>query len=193
MWNPFKAYKRYRKMRELKDVVRVFTILENLARRGMIFWNAKDKTLLIEQSLATLQLAGGHDAFVRFINRISAWQHYRLMQDAYENYRIEVEAEAVRKAKAGATNELTDMDIMRIRQHARMTLPELDPETLPFPKEFDIFIISQSASVAQTASEAAGSLIAVGHFDGKKVELAMYEDLKTQIINPDNDDADSNP
>ena len=76
---------------------------------------------------------------------------------------------------------LTKADVMRIRQEARENMPMIPLEQLDRIKEFDIFIVRANAPSAQDATEASGQLLALGHFDGEKVEMAMYDDIKHNL------------
>ena len=60
-------------------------------------------------------------------------------------------------------------------------------EQLDYIKEFDIFVVRASVPSAQDATEASGQLLALGHFDGEKVEMAMYDEIKHNLINSDDD------
>ena len=62
---------------------------------------------------------------------------------------------------------------------------EINPDTLPLVKEFDIFIIRDSAPTAVDASVDNGQLVAVGHFDGSKIEMEMWEDIKHNFAHAD--------
>lgn len=181
MWNPFKRRKNRKQLRELKQIVSMFATLEKLARRGRIYWKAQDKILLIEEEFATIKLAEGKEGFQHFLDQVAAWQNYQLINEAYEAHRIKVETEAVRKAQKDNPN-LTNSDIYRIRQFARSTMGEIDLESLDVLKEFDIMIIRPSAPSAKAATEANGQLLAVGHYDGKQVEMAMYDDIKNTVM-----------
>ena len=114
------------------------------------------------------------------------WQSNKLINEAYEAYRIEVETDAVRKAQLKFAN-LTKADIMRIRQEARENMPMLPMEQLDCIKEFDIFVVRTNAPSAQNATEESGQLLALAHYDGEKVEMAMYDDVKHNLVNSDND------
>ena len=46
MWNPFRRKNKH--LKELNDLAQVKAILEELSRRGLIFWRKKDNILLIE-------------------------------------------------------------------------------------------------------------------------------------------------
>lgn len=175
MWNPFK--RKNKRWKELHDLAQMNAILEKLSRRGLIFWRKKDNILLIEECFVMLKLAEGREGFLKFLNQVAAWQSSKLINEAYEAHRIKVETDAVRKAQKQFTN-LTKADIQRIRQEARVDMPELPIEKLDYVKEFDILVVRSNAPSAKEATEEGGQLLALGHYDGEKVEMAMYDDIK---------------
>lgn len=182
MWNPFRSKKKKLKkaLQNLRDLHEMVGILDKWARHGLIFWRRKDNILIIEESVALLKLAEGRKGFLKFLNQIAVWQSSQLIDEAYETHRIKVETEAVRKAQRKFAN-LTKADIMRIRQEARENMPMLPIEQLDYIKEFDIFVVRASAPSTQEATEESGQLLALGHYDGEKVEMAMYEDIKLNL------------
>lgn len=175
MWNPFKRKNKQKK--ELQDLVKMSAILEKLSRHGLIYWREKDNILLIEECFVMLKLAEGRQGFLNFLNQVAVWQNSKLIEQAYETHRINVETAAVREAQKKFAN-LTKADIMRIRQEARVNMSELPIEKLNYVKEFDIFVVRSNALSAQEATEEGGQLLALGHYDGEKVEMAMYDDIK---------------
>lgn len=185
MWNLLKNQKK-KTEKELRDLSAVFSILDEFEKRGVIHWQRKNKVLLIEEVLGTLKVAEGRDGFLRFLNQVSMWQNYRLLAEAYESLRLKVETEAVRKARAQFAM-LTKADMQRIRQNARENMEMMPPERLEYIKEFDIFIARASAPSAQDATEESGQLLALGHYDGEKVEMAMYDEIKHNLINSNDD------
>lgn len=185
MWNLLKNKKK-KTEKELRDLSAVFSILDEFEKRGVIHWQRKNKVLLIEEVLGTLKVAEGRDGFLRFLNQVSMWQNHRLLAEAYETLRLKVETDAVRKARAQFAM-LTKADMQRIRQNARENMEMIPPERLDCIKEFDIFIVRANAPSAQDATEASGQLLAVGHFDGEKVEMAMYDEIKHNLINSNDD------
>lgn len=185
MWNLLKNKKK-KTEKELRDLSAVFSILDEFEKRGVIHWQRKNKVLLIEEVLGTLKVAEGRDGFLRFLNQVSMWQNHRLLAEAYESLRLKVETEAVRKARAQFAM-LTKADMQRIRQNARENMEMIPPERLDCIKEFDIFVVRANAPSAQDATEESGQLLAVGHFDGEKVEMAMYDEIKHNLINSNDD------
>lgn len=183
----FGFLKKKKQLKELNQLSKVFAIVNEFNRRGLVHWQVKDKILLIEESLAVVQLAQGEEGFRNFLDHLAAWQNFRLMRDAYEKVRIQIEADAVREAQK-TEPRLTKADIQRIRQTARAGLPEIAPEKLPVIKEFDIFIIRATALSAAHATEENGQLLAVGHYDGKQVEMAMYDDIKDNLKQKEEED-----
>ena len=175
MWNPFRRKNKH--LKELQDLAAMTAIFEKWSRQGVIFWRKKDKILIIEEYLAMLKMSEGRDGFLKFLNQVAIWQNNILIQEAYETYFLKVETDAVRKAQRKYAN-LTKADIMRIRQEARENMPMIPLEQLEYIKEFDIFVVRSNAPSAQEATEASGHLLALGHFDGEKVEMAMYDEIK---------------
>lgn len=183
MWNLLKNKKK-KTEKELRDLSAVFSILDEFEKRGLIHWQRKNKVLLIEEVLGTLKVAEGRDGFLRFLNQVSMWQNHRLLAEAYESLRLKVETEAVRKARSQFAM-LTKADMQRIRQNARENMEMIPPEQLDYIKEFDIFVVRSSAPSAQDATVESGQLLALGHYDGKKVEMALYEDIKYNLLKQD--------
>lgn len=183
MWNLLKNKKK-KTEKELRDLSAVFSILDEFEKRGVIHWQRKNKVLLIEEVLATLKVAEGRDGFLRFLNQVSMWQNHRLLAEAYEAHRLKVETEAVRKARTQFAM-LTKADMQRIRQNARENMEMIPLEQLDCIKEFDIFVVRSNAPSAQDATEESGKLLALGHYDGKKVEMALYEDIKYNLLKED--------
>ena len=180
MWNPFRSKNKKRQkksLQNLRDLHEMVGILDQWAMCGLIFWRRKDKLFIIEESVALMKLAEGRKGFLKFLNQIAVWQSSKLIDEAYETHSIKVETDAVRKAQRKYAN-LTKADIMRIRQEARENMPMLPIEQLEYVKEFDIFVVRANAPSAQDATEESGQLLALGHYDGEKVEMAMYDEVK---------------
>ena len=184
MWNPFR--RKNKTFKELQDLAEMSAIFEEWSRRGIILWRKKDNILIMEEHLAILTIAKGRDGFLKFLNQVATWQNSILIQEAYAAHCLKVETDAVRKAQRKYAN-LTKADIMRIRQEARENMQMLPIEQLDYIKEFDIFVVRASVPSAQDATEASGQLLALGHFDGEKVEMAMYDEIKHNLINSDDD------
>ena len=175
MWNLFK--RKNKKLKELQDLAAMTAIFEKLSRQGVIFWRKKDNILIIEEYLAKLKMAEGRDGFLKFLNQVAIWQNSILFQEAYEAYFLKAETEAVREAQRKYAS-LTKADVMRIRQNVREKMPIVVPEQIGCIKEFDIFVVRANAPSAQDATEENRQLLAIGHYDGEKVEMAMYNDIK---------------
>ena len=184
MWNPFR--RKNKQLKELQDFAAMIGIFEILSRRGVVLWRKKDNILIIEEYFVMLKMAEGREGFLKFLNQVATWQNNIIIQEAYSAHCLKVETEAVRKAQRKYAN-LTKADIMRIRQEARENMPFISPEQLDCIKEFDIFVVRSSAPSAQDATEASGQLLALGHFDGEKVEMAMYDEVKHNLINSNDD------
>ena len=175
MWNPFRRKKKH--LKELQDLAAMTAIFEQWSHQGVIFWRKKDNILIIEEYLAKLKMAEGREGFLKFLNQVATWQNNIIIQEAYAAHCLKVETDAVRKAQRQYA-ALTKSDVMRIRQEARENMPMLPIEQLDYIKEFDIFIVRAKAPSAQEATEEIGQLLALGHYDGEKVEMAMYDEIK---------------
>lgn len=177
---PFFNNKKAKKARELRAISAVFSIMNRFAAKNLIYWQPKQKILLIEEELAKVQLERGAEHVKLFLDNAAARQNFRLLSEAYEAERIRVETEAVRAAQKKYVS-LTKADLQRIRMNARNNMQQKDSEQLSLIKEFDIFIIRASAPSAAFATVENGQLLAIGHYDGNKVEMAMYDDIKHNL------------
>lgn len=185
-----KKLKNKKQLRELNNLSAAFAIVGEMNRRGLIHWQEKDKILLIEEQLAIVELAQGEQGFRRFLEHAAQWQNYQLLANAYEQQRIDIEAKAVREADKELGKVLTDADIQRIRLQARNDMETIDPNKLKgLIKEFDIMVIRATAKSEAQATQENGLLLAVGHYDGEKLEMAMYEDVK-EVFTSSNDEED---
>lgn len=185
MWWPFKKKnKNQRKfLKDVKNVSEPFAIVEKFNRYGLIHWQAKDKVLLIEESLAIMALAQGEKGFRRILEHTAQWQNFLLLAEANEQQRIDIEAQAVRDANKKLGKILTPADIQRIRQQARNDMIMIDPHKLKnLIREFDIMIIRADAQSGEQTTQENGQLLALGHYDGEKLEMAMYDDVKVMLF-----------
>lgn len=197
MKNPFrkkskgKSTGKKARMRELGNTAAAFAIIDEFSKRGLICWQVKSRMLLIEESLAMVELRLGAIQFEDFLKKVCAWQNFKLINEAYEQKRIEIEAAAVRSAQEKSEKPLSDADILRIRQHARSFIEQIPLDQLPnLIREFDILVIRASATTADSATEENGQLLAVGHYDGEKLEMAMYDDVKSSLVSSYGSDED---
>ena len=193
MKNPFrkKGKGKRARMRESSKVLEAFAIIEKFSRSNFIFWQVKNRMLLIREPLALVELGLGADKFKDFLKIVCDWQNFKLISEAYEQKRIEIEAAAVRKAQEESGAPLTDADILSIRQHTRSSMEQIPLEQLPnLIREFDILIIRESAASVDSATEENGQLLAVGHYDGDKLEMAMYDDVKSSLVSSDGSNED---
>ena len=193
MKNPFRKKGKGKKarMRESSKVLEAFAVIDKFSRFNFIFWQVKNRMLLIEESLALVELGLGADKFKDFLKIVCDWQNFKLINEAYEQKRIEIEAAAVRKAQEESGAPLSDADVLFIRQHARSSMEQIPLDQLPnLIRDFDILIIRASATSADTATEENGQLLAVGHYDGEKLEMAMYDDVKSSLVSSYGSDED---
>lgn len=177
-----KRLKRKKAVNALKDLSAVAALFKDWERSGLFHWQVKGKTLLLEQSLAVSIMSLGPEKIKKFLNLLAQFKNTELIGNAYEQQRIDLETAAVRKAQEQTKTKLTDADIQRIRLNARDKMQHIDMKSiLDAIHEFDIMIIRSSAISSADATQEGGELVAVGHFDGKKVEMAMWDEIKNDL------------
>lgn len=177
-----KRLKRKKAVNALKNLSTFTALFKDFERSGLFHWQVKGKTLLLEQSLAVSIMSLGPEKFKKLLNLFAQFKNAELIGNAYEQQRIDLETAAVRKAQEQTKTKLTDVDIQRIRQNARGDMQHIDMKsTLDAIHEFDIMIIRSSAISSADATQEGGELVAVGHFDGKKVEMAMWDEIKNDL------------
>lgn len=177
-----KKIKRKKTGNALKDLSVLTALITKWERSGLLHWQVKGKTLLLEQSLAVSVMSLGPEKFKKFLNLLAQFKNAELVGNAYEQQRLDLETAAVRNAQEQTQVKLTDIDIQRIRQNAREKMQHIDMQSLMDAiHEFDIMIIRSSAISSAEATEEGGQLVAVGHFDGRKIEMAMWDDIKHDL------------
>lgn len=177
-----KRLKRKKAVNALKDLSELTALFKTWERSGLFHWQVKGKTLLLEQSLAVSTMSMGPEKFKKFLTLLAQFKDAELIGNAYEQQRIDLETAAVRKAQEQTKTKLTDADIQRIRLNARENMQHIDMKSiLDAIHEFDIMIIRSSAISSTDATQEGGELVAVGHFDGKKVEMAMWDEIKNDL------------
>ena len=177
-----KRLNRKKAVNALKDISALTALFKKWERSGLFHWQVKGKTLLLEQSLAVSVMSLGSKTFKKFLDLVAQYKNVELISDAYEQQRIDLETAAVRKAQEQTKTKLTDADIQRIRQNAREDIQHIDISSiLNAINAFDVMIIRSNAVSEQEATQEGGQLVAVGHYDGKKVEMAMWDEIKNEL------------
>lgn len=177
-----KRLNRKKAVNALKDISALTALFKKWERSGLFHWQVKGKTLLLEQSLAVSVMSLGSKTFKKFLDLVAQYKNAELISDAYEQQRINLETAAVRKAQEQTKTKLTDADIQRIRQNAREDIQHIDISSiLNAINAFDIMIIRSNAVSEQEATQEGGQLVAVGHYDGKKVEMAMWDEIRNEF------------
>ena len=177
-----KRLNRKKAVNALKDLSEITALFKKWERSGLFYWQVKGKTLLLEQSLAISIMSLGPENFKKYLDLLAQFKNAELIGNAYEQQRIDLETAAVRDAQEKTSSKLTDTDIQRIRQNARENMQHIDMKSiLDAINEFDIMIIRSSAISSADATQEGGELVAVGHFDGKKVEMAMWDEIKNDL------------
>ena len=166
-----------RKLKELSNLSSVFSTISKLETTGLLIWSQKDRRLFIAQSLASLMLAKGPDAWTSFVQNIYLYHYFNQCSDAWQQYIQKEELAAVRKASEGSNPPLTRTDADRIRLAARQRIMESDVQP-PQVQLFEFFIIRETEN-------AKPDLIAVGYFDPQTsaMEIAPWEEISPLLKN----------
>lgn len=164
-----------KKLKELSRLSNVFATISKLETSGLLVWSEKDRRLFIAQSLATLMLAKGAEAWTAFINNIYFCIYYQQCSDSWQQYIQQQELAAIRRASEGAHPPLTRSDADRIRTAARQRILQSDVEP-PKVQPFEFFIVRES-------EQAKPDLIAVGYFDPETgdQELAPWDEVEPLV------------
>ena len=174
--NIFKYFSKERraqrkKLKELSQLSSVFSTISKLETTGLLVWSQKDRRLFIAQSLASLMLAKGAEAWTSFVQNIYLYHYFNQCSDAWQQYIQQQELAAVRKASEGSNPPLTRSDAERIRLAARQRIMESDVQP-PQVQLFEFFIIRET-------EQAKPDLIAVGYFDPQTsaMEIAPWSEV----------------
>ena len=164
-----------RKLKELSNLSSVFSTISKLETTGLLVWSQKDRRLFIAQSLASLMLAKGPEAWTSFVQNIYLYHYFNQCSEAWQQYIQKEELAAVRKASEGANPPLTRSDAERIRLAARQRIMESDVQP-PQVQLFEFYIIRDSEN-------AKPDLIAVGYFDPQTsaMEIAPWDEVEPLV------------
>ena len=177
-WKERRAEKQ--KLQATRDLATQWRLLEKMFLTGMLSYDEKTRRLYVSQSMATLMLSGGVDAWVNSVHNIYLYTYWRQSQARWEKYLKDEELKAVRKAvKEAAPERLSDDDIRRIRQSRRwdVSVGELPPMKA---EAFEFFIIPDSV-------EAHPEPIAVGYYNPENgdMDVANWKDVKVWLTGDD--------
>lgn len=178
--NIFKRWKerrlRKRQLRELSAFVKGFRTMDQLAEGGLLVWNAKNRQLFIDESLARLMLRNA-DSWTNFINNLYLWQYSHLCEQAWNDFFLQEELKAVREYKRKHKGRVVGrQEVQRIREARRAEIAQSDM-LAPKIEDFEFFIVSHTVNDA--------SVQAVGHYDGEtgRIEMALWEEVEPLIKN----------
>lgn len=164
-----------KKLKELQSLSSVFSTISKLETTGLLVWSQKDRRLFIAQSLASLMLAKGAEAWTSFVQNIYLYHYFNQCSEAWQQYIQKEELAAVRKASEGANPPLTRSDAERIRLAARQRIMESDVQP-PQVQLFEFYIIRDSEN-------AQPDRIAVGYFDPQTsaMEIAPWDEVEPLV------------
>ena len=178
-----------RKLRELHTFTKTFGTLERLERSGMLWFDMKNRRLMIEQPLAIIMMKNA-EAWQNFMRNIFQWQYYKQCNKAWEEYIQKEELRAVRTAIKEASTEkpsrqFSRKDIDRIKRSRRDEIT-FDEMKAPKVEGFEFFVIREVATESQQTGQGTtktekvpgGEIRLVGSYDPQKndIEMAAWEE-----------------
>ena len=183
------------KLRELHTFSKTFGTLERLEQSGMLWFDMRNRRLMIEQPLAVLMMKDA-ESWMNFMRNVFQWQYYKQCNKAWEEYIQTEELRSVRAAIKEAAAEkpsrqLNYKDIDRIKR-ARRDEIAFDEVKAPKVEGFEFFVVREAATGTQqtghgatkTESVPGGEIRVVGNYDPQKddIEMAAWEEVKQFIV-----------
>lgn len=179
-----------RKLKELGAFAKTFGTLERLEQSGMLWFDMRNRRLMIEQPLAIIMMKNA-EAWQNFMRNIFQWQYYKQCNKAWEEYIQKEELRAVRAAIKEASAEkpsrqLSRKDVDRIKRLRRDEIT-FDEMKAPKVEGFEFFVIREVATESQQTGQGAtktekvpgGEIRLVGSYDPQKndIEMAAWEEV----------------
>ena len=150
--------------------------LDQLRTAGLLQWDVVQRRLFIEADLAILFMQSAQ-RWTAFIHNTYQWLYYQLCQSQMEDFFHQEEIKAVREQLNNGA-KLSREDIDRVRRNRRAEIIQSD---VPVPKVegFEFFIVRADAPTTAPSEQAAGRLIAVGHYDPSNddIDIASWDDV----------------
>lgn len=172
-----------RRIKELTTMASAFRTLDKIEASSLVFWDAKQRRLFIEQTLAAVMIRSA-ESWRAFINNCYLWLYYREAQQAWDDFILREELDAVRQAKKAAKGKvLSRQDIARIRLARRQEIAQSDMAA-PKVKGFEFFVIRAASKIVNGQSSIVNDIVAVGHYDPEteQMELALWEEVRQFIV-----------
>lgn len=167
----------------LADFATVFKTFEQLEKANLLSFDQKNRRLFIEQPLAIVMMAGDVEKWKAFINNAFIWLYHRQCTEAWENFLLKEELNAVRLATKEHSG-MTRADVERVRRQRRDEILESDMKA-PKIEPFEFFVVreanrDEAAKAGSKDSVPAGTILAVGRYDmqSEQLEMAAWEDVK---------------
>lgn len=155
------------------EALQKIAVMKRLVIAGLLYIDIPNKQVIISATLASLFL-NGRERWSNFLQNVQLWFVYKASQLMWNKLFLDVEVEAVRKAREEHPN-LNLLQEKTIRQQARATV---DIEACEPPKlEAYDFIITSDWQEGKEPS-----VIAVGRWDKGSFEMAPYDEVKEKII-----------
>lgn len=173
---------RKRDLQRLRNYAGVTATLKRLADSGMLYWEPKQRRMMIAEPLALMMMQTA-EGWQNFIQNLYLWTYADECNRAWTDYLQREELAAVRRAAtklSPTTTQLTRQEIDRIRRARRSEIAQSDLQP-PRVEPFEFFIIPDT-------TEPSPAPIAVGWFDPEtdRQDLAAWSDVSAALIHPNN-------
>lgn len=198
LFRRFRQWRKSRKqLRQLHDIGSIFHSFDLMEKSGMISFDIKSRRLFIEEPLALIMMGGGAKRWSNFIQNCFTWLYHRQCAEAWSEYILKEELDAVRVASEQYA-AMTRADIERVRQARRDEIAQSDMEP-PKVEPFEFFVVRavsndaaakpqptenrESGGANKRKAVPAGEILAVGHYEPEteQLELGAWEDVSPYL------------
>lgn len=176
------------RLKDLRSLSDGFSLLSRLEQGGLLWFDEKNRRLMIEQSLTLVMINTGVEGWANFLRNCFLWQYERECRKAWDKYIRDEELNAVRRA-AKKYAMMSRRDIDRVKDARRKEIQEGDIKP-PKVEGFEFFVIGgekpdgDSSSANHNELIPGGSIKAVGWFhpDQEWPEMATWEEVREFIV-----------
>lgn len=158
--------KRKREFKLQQDFLKVFATFEQAERSRLIFVDVQNKRVLLSDIL-TAPFSIDRKKWEGFFANLASWFRYRILQEYWEQKRIDAETEAVREARRKDKN-LSGEELKQIRVRAQLGLEYDQPDNMNEIFAYD-FCICEGLLRSGTKAEA------IGRWNNGSINLSLTD------------------
>ena len=151
-----------------KELLEKISLLQQLARKGLLYVDVKERKVIISSTLAALYV-GSEKRWAGFMENLNLWFVYTASQLLWNKMFLDAEVAAVREARKKFA-VLTALQERTIRQQARA---KIDPSMVPPPQiePFDFIISSDIADGSEPG------IVVVGRYDNGDLTMVPFDEV----------------